>query len=258
MSNWRTIAVLITVCLCVVWCGSAAAGESIEKIAIIKGDDVRNADAKWTRFIELSTKKKVKVSLGIICESLANPSAEYKAWLTAQKAGGMVEFWNHGWDHKQWADGAKKVSEFGGSGYAHQKEHLTKAQEAAEKVLGAAPIAFGTPFNSFDADTSPVVGEDQRIRLVFCYKDPQIKGVVPALMALRGEPDGTGKPNAAKFAEEYAKKKGQVTFAAIQFHPAAFGDAQLEEYGKTLDILLADGWTFMVPSEYAAQGAKKD
>jgi peptidoglycan/xylan/chitin deacetylase (PgdA/CDA1 family) len=200
----------------------------------------------------------VKVSLGIICDSLANPSAEYRAWLLAQQASGMVEFWNHGWDHKQWAEGGKSISEFGGSAYAHQKEHFVKAQEAMEKVLGAAPVAFGTPFNSFGPDTSRVLSEDPRIRLLFCYKDPRIKNVIPALMSLRGEPDGTGKPNAAKFAEEYTKKKGQLAFAAIQFHPAAFGNAQLDEYGKTLDLLLADGWTFMLPREYGAWIAKRE
>ncbi len=65
----------------------------------------------------------------------------------------------------------------------------------------------------------------------------------------RGEVDGTGKPNFAKFKAEYAQKK-QPSFSAIQFHPGYFGDEHFKEYAKILDFLLADGWTFVLPSEY--------
>jgi len=69
-------------------------------------------------------------------------------------------------------------------------------------------------------------------------------------MSLPGEPDGIGKPNATKFAAQYEKVKDDLRFAAIQFHPNAFQDASFDEYIKMLDILLNDGWVFMLPHEY--------
>lgn len=68
-------------------------------------------------------------------------------------------------------------------------------------------------------------------------------------MNLRSEGDPTGKSNFAKFKAEYAQKK-QPSFSAIQFYPGYFGDEYFKEYAKILDFLLADGWTFVLPSEY--------
>lgn len=71
-------------------------------------------------------------------------------------------------------------------------------------------------------------------------------------MSLRGEHDGTGKPNFEKFKEDYAKKAGpDLTFAAIQFHPMGFSEKGFQDYAAILDFLKSKGWTFMLPSEYA-------
>ncbi|MBU0908816.1 MAG: hypothetical protein KJ717_04555, partial [Proteobacteria bacterium] len=45
-------------------------------------------------------------------------------------------------------EAGKKKSEFGGSGYDHQKDHLTKTQVAGKTALGRDFIAFGSPFNA--------------------------------------------------------------------------------------------------------------
>ena len=225
------------------------------KIAIIKADDVRGPTEQWGRFIDISAQRNVKVSCGVICESLANATKEYKDWLIAHENSGFVEFWNHGWDHKKWEENGVTIKEFRGSGYAHQKKHFTDAQDILQNVLGHPPLAFGTPYNASDEDTARVLQENNSIQLFFGYQDTPFGGATSAKMALRGEPDGTGKPNAAKFAEQYNKMKDTLTFAAIQFHPNSGNfknGSGLDEYAKTLDILLNDGWTFMLPREYLA------
>jgi hypothetical protein len=75
-------------------------------------------------------------------------------------------------------------------------------------------------------------------------------------MSLRGESNGTGKPNFEKFKAEYLKQKN-LSFAAIQFHPNAFGDEHFTEYTKILDFLISEGWTFMLPTEYVAMNDQK-
>ncbi len=221
-----------------------------EKIAIIKADDVRGVTASWNRFFAISDKKGVKVSAGIICNSLLEDKKGYYQWLKSYQASGKVEFWNHGWDHKRWKDESlKERREFKGTGYDHQKKHFEDAQNIMKSILGDAPNAFGAPFNSIDANTVKVMNENTDMRLFFCYNAKGLQHKVLAPMALRGEHDGTGKPNFAKFKADYQKKK-PLKFAAIQFHPNGFRDKQFVEYTKILDFLIAEGWTFALPSEY--------
>ncbi|MCZ6674624.1 MAG: hypothetical protein O7C75_16975, partial [Verrucomicrobia bacterium] len=80
------------------------------KIAIIKADDLVKPTAKWDRFIELSSKLQVNVSIGIICDSLQEDEAGYFEWLRTQQQSGSVEFWNHGWDHKRWGQEGEWIS----------------------------------------------------------------------------------------------------------------------------------------------------
>ncbi len=226
------------------------------RIAIIKADDVRGITPKWDRFFNLSKEKGVKVSAGIICNSLQKDKKGYFNWLNKLKASGSVEFWNHGWDHKRWTTGEKKVSEFGGSGYAHQKKHFDDSQKLMKKVLGVATVAFGTPYNAVDADTVKVMNQDANMRLFFSYRAQKLKGAVIAPMSLRGESDGTGKPNFQKFKAQYIQKKN-ISFTAIQFHPNAFSEKHFSEYSKILDFLIAEGWTFMLPAEYVAMADQR-
>ncbi len=226
-----------------------------QKIAVIKADDVRGINGKWERFVKVSHERGVNPSLGVIMNSTEKPDAAYEAWLKKFGDSGKVELWNHGWDHKQWTEEGKKKSEFGNSGYDHQKEAITKSQAAAQRILGKPFAAFGSGFNAMDADTAKVLNEDTDLKLIFCYAGAPpaklLKGKILLPMELRGENDGTGKPNFAKFKEEYEKKKATVTFAALQFHPLGFSEQGFSEYTQILDFLKAEGWTFMLPGEYA-------
>jgi peptidoglycan/xylan/chitin deacetylase (PgdA/CDA1 family) len=232
-----------------------------QKIAIVKADDVRTPGGKWDRFIKISHEHGVNPSLGIILNSLEKPDAKYEEWLKKQAESGKVEFWNHGWDHRQWEEEGKKKSEFGNSGYDHQKQAIEKSQAASARVFGKPLTAFGSGFNAMDQDTAKVLNENADLKLIFCYAGAPpvkaLKGKVLLPMDLRGENDGTGKPNFAKFKEEYAKKKDTVTFAALQFHPNSFAEQGFSEYAQILDFLKAEGWTFMLPGEYAATAAPK-
>lgn len=228
-----------------------------EKIAIIKADDVTSVNPKWERFFKLAAENDVPVSAGIIAVSFEKQDGKYDEWLKKWEATGKVEFWNHGWDHRQWEEEGKKKSEFGGSGYEHQKEHLTKAQEAAKQGIGKPFTAFGSGFNAMDSDTAKALNEIPELKMIFCYpgakptKEMKDKILLP--MTLRGENDGTGKPNFAKFKEEYETKKSDpnLTFAALQFHPAGFSEQGFKDFAAIIGFMKAEGWTFKLPGEYA-------
>lgn len=227
-----------------------------DKIAIVKADDVRGLNGKWDRFIQVSQEHGANPSLGVILQSLEKPNAAYEEWLKKTAATGKVEFWNHGWDHKQWKDGELPKYEFKDSGYEHQKEALAKSQAAALRVLGQPIMAFGAGFNAIDLDTAKVLNETPELRLIFLYsgtppaKALTGKALIP--MALAGENDGTGKPNFAKFKEVYAKRNNpQLTLTALQFHPLMFTEQGFTDFAAIIDFMKAEGWTFMLPGEYA-------
>ena len=227
-----------------------------DKIAILKADDVRGLNPKWDRFIQVAQAHGANPSLGIILQSLEKPSPAYEDWLKKTAATGKVEFWNHGWDHKQWTEEGVQKYEFSNSGYEHQKEALAKSQAAALKVLGQPIVAFGAGFNAIDLDTSKALNEVPELKLIFLYlgKAPAqaLVGKVLLPMALAGENDGTGKPNFAKFKEEYAKRnRPDLTLTAIQFHPQLFSEQGFTDFAAIIDFMKAEGWTFLLPSEYA-------
>lgn len=224
-----------------------------KKIIIIKADDLTGITSPWNRFFTMSEAKGVKVSAGIICHSLEGDNKDYSDWLLKLQATGWVEFWNHGWDHKAWkTEAGNNLSEFGGSGYDHQSKHYADARNIMKDALGSTPIAFGTPYNAKDADTVSVMNEDDTLRLFFCVNVEGLsRHIVRAKMNLTGEHDGTGKPNFEKFKAHYEQYKDE-TCSALQFHPNAFSEEHFAEYAKILDLLIADGWTFMLPTEYVA------
>ncbi|QTN31653.1 polysaccharide deacetylase family protein [Akkermansiaceae bacterium] len=239
------------------------AGAATERIAIVKTDDVRTANGKWDRCFKIAHDKGIKVSAGIIADSLEKQGSAYHQWLRKWDATGMVEFWNHGWDHKRWTEGGKNKSEFGGSGYAHQIKHLEKAQAAYKNALGKDFTVFGGPFNAMDQDTAKALGKIPELKLVFCNPGAPatmaMRDRILLPMSLRGEHDGTGKPDFQKFKEDYAKKDSpNLTFAAIQFHPTGFSEKGFKDYAAILDFLKSEGWTFMLPSEYAETKRKRN
>jgi len=229
-----------------------ASDPSPQKVILIKADDMRNSKLReWERFFELVELKNVRASVGIVCDSLESDKDGYFDWLKGIAASGRIEYWNHGWDHKQWDEKEVKVSEFCKSGYEHQNLALEKSQASAEKALGTPFRCFGAPFNRIDDDTAKVLAKHTEITLVYVYGKPAgYEGKVLLPMNIRGENDGTGKPNFAKFKETYEKSGRNLTIAAVQFHPALFSDDGLQQFAQIIDFLKAEGWIFMTPSEY--------
>jgi peptidoglycan/xylan/chitin deacetylase (PgdA/CDA1 family) len=228
-----------------------------KRIAIIKADDVTGVSPKWDRFFKLAEEHGVPVSAGVIGNSFEKQDERYDEWLKKWEATGKVEFWHHGWDHRRWDEQGTYKSEFSGTGFDHQKDHLAKTQDAAKAALGKPFAAFGTPFNDMDADTAKALNAIPELKMFFCKpgaepnKDLKDKILLP--MNLSGENDGTGKPNFAKFKEVYEARKADpsLTFCAFQFHPGAFAEEGFGEFASIVDFLKTEGWTFMLPAEYA-------
>lgn len=233
------------------------AGAEPERIAIIKADDVSGIHPKWERFFKLAAEHEVPVSAGIIANSFEKQDEKYPEWLKKWDATGKVEFWNHGWDHRRWEENGAYRSEFSGTGHDHQRDHVSKVQEAGKKALGKPFAAFGSPFNDMDEDTAKALNEFPELKMVFCRPEAEpaksLKDKILLPMFVRGESDGTGKPNFVKFKEEYGTRMASapMTFCAFQFHPAVFSEEGFGEFVRIIGFLKEEGWTFMLPADYA-------
>lgn len=234
--------------------GRTAAAADLSKVVVIKADDFREKSRAWTDFVEASRAAGVKVSIGVITESVKENSPE-QVWMREQEKRGDVEFWNHGLDHRQWTENGQQVTEFQGSGLSHQRDHLARSQAELRALLGRDCTVLGTPFNGVDKDTVTAIDETPELRLFFSYTNviaERLTGVTirPMVLQIIGESDGTAKPNAEKLAATLEKRPpGPV---ALQFHPPYFDAPHLEEYKKTLAYLKAHGYTIMLPSEFVA------
>ncbi len=209
---------------------------------------------RWQRIADLAIERKIKLSIGIIANSLEGDKPAYFEWIKKLHATGLCEFWFHGYDHKAWKEGDRNVSEFQGSSYEQQKDHFVRSQSLARKKLGFAFQTFGAPFNVSDASTSRVLADDPDIK-AWLYGDranPAGKIILDRVGAVSIE-QPLFVPNADKFIEGYAKHATGRTAYTIQGHPAQWDDARWAEFVRIIDFLVQNNIPVLTPIEAAAQ-----
>jgi len=224
---------------------------------IIKADDLRSRrgaiDPRWMRFIDFIKERKIKASIGVIGESLDGDFPEYFNAVKELHATGLFEFWNHGYDHREWKEGGKRMLEFQGSTYEYQKQHLTRTNQLAREKLGFPLVTFGASFAVHDQNTVRALQEDPDIK-IWLYGKP-VKSDDPAAgkIVLDRRWDVTIEqplfvPNSQKFIEGFTKHP-DVDYFVIQGHPWRWDDAGFAEFTKIVEYALQNGAEFVTPSE---------
>ncbi len=239
---------------------------------VIKLDDVRtNASGwlseRWRRVGKLAVERKIKVSLGVIADSLEGDKPAYFDWLHEMQASGQVEFWFHGYDHAEHVIGDKKAAEFTGRSYEEQKERFVRSQELALARLGVPFKTYGPPGggNLYPSDedldvTARVLSEDP-VMSVWLYPQP---------MDARGKDlTAAGKitvlervwkvnieqplfvPNFEKFVSGYNQYAAKRRYFVIQGHPNKWDDARWAEFVKIVDYITEHKIPTVTPGELA-------
>ncbi len=220
---------------------------------MLKLDDLRSNSPGWMRTVEFLKEKNVKSSIGIICNSLEGDHPAYFEWVKSVQATGLVEFWNHGYDHREWTEGTTKMQEFKGPTYEVQKEHLSKAQQLAKEKLGITFHTFGAPFNATDDTTVKVMSEDPDVK-VFLYGKLKDMSELPHVMILDRTQMNIEKPlfvpNAWQVEHDYKILSKTRDNFVIQGHANQWDDARFEEFKKLVEYLLSQGVIFTTPYEY--------
>lgn len=234
----------------------ASAGANAPLI-VLKLDDMKAHEGKvpprWQRIAAFAVERNVKLSIGIICNSLVADNPDYFEGLKKIAASGLVEFWNHGYTHKSWMGGEVKFTEFSQSSYEKQLDSLLRGQRLAKEKLGITFGAFGAPFNATDATTARMLAEvpDIRVWLYGNINDTAGKFVARRVGSVNIEKP-VHKPNLAalmKGFESEMRKEPRPRYFVIQGHPGGWDDDKFEEFVRIVDYLAERGCKFVLPSE---------
>lgn len=224
---------------------------------ILKLDDMKHSrgeiPVQWQRVYDYAIPNEVPISVGIICNSLEGEYPNYFQGLKAWHAGGLVEFWNHGYDHKLWNVDGSRVREFHESGYEHQFAHFKTSQDLAVSKLGFDFVTFGAPYNASDEDTKRVLQEFPEIA-VWLYGP---KGESAGKMVLKRNYSvnlevKVGDVDFETFRAAFlAKPVGPLL--VLQGHPMGWDDADFASFTQIIDFLTEQGATFTLPRDCVAQ-----
>jgi len=239
-------------------------------VVIIKADDLRQISGKvhplWIRFADFIKARKIKASIGVICQTLEEATPEYAQWIKDQHASGQMEFWFHGWYHGVHAEDGKQFNEFSGRSHEDQKQRFARSQQLAKEKLGFAFRTFGPPggvgSGSFDAHTIQVMADDPDMR-VWLYPTPidapgkqlAAAGKVVILdrvwdVNIEGR---VGVPDFNRFVSGYAKHPDRKYFV-LQGHPMMWGQpGRFEEFARIIDFLLEQRAVFVTPFAYTTE-----
>ncbi len=222
---------------------------------VLKLDDLKahNGDAhpKWKEVADLAKEKNVTVTFGIIAKGMDDNATEFLAWARDFQSTGLVEYWNHGYDHAAWKADGKSLKEFKGSGYAHQKEHFERSQQLASEYLGAPFTTFGPPFGATDEDTVRVLSETPDITVWLYGKtdDSAGKVILERCWSLNIEAP-LFVPNYAAFVEGYAHNRGSEYFV-VQGHPSHWSGERWDQFVQIIDFLVEQKVHFVKASEFS-------
>ena len=239
--------------------GAVSAAES-PKVVIWKFDDVRAGEKfrlppGFKRVTDWAVKNKTVISMGVICDSFANPNADDVAWIkkNAIENGGCIEFWLHGWDHKKIkkTDGTEG-SEFNGSDLVTQKKHFKEACDIFNKTTQLTFNTFGAPYNQNDENTATAM--DDCPNLTNWFFGPKDKKRIVFGRSINMEV-ATGKVSYDKFMEAY-KAKSPTSPLVLQGHVGQWDDQSYNDFIKIADFLSKDGWIAQTPRQFA-QAPKK-
>ncbi len=224
---------------------------------ILKLDDMQHRSGKvpdtWQRVYNFAVEREIPISVGIICRSLDGETPEYFDVLKVWDASGLVEFWNHGYDHKQWSEGGVRLREFAGTSYEHQFAHLQNSQDLAQAKLGLSFVSFGAGFNSTDATTVKALEAIPAIRvwLYGQYKEPAGKLVLKRNYKVNLE-HKTGQLDLNQFQAAFSEN-ALSELLVLQGHPMLWDDAEFVVFQQIIDFLEAQNVSFILPRDCLSQ-----
>lgn len=238
---------------------------------MIKVDDFtvgksRQVSPQWQRVADLIKERKIKASIGIICDSLEADNPAYFQWIKDLHATGLVEFWLHAYEHKSWvAPDGVTYNEFDHHPYEEDLRRFARCQALAREKLGFTfhtygPPGTGAPGPSMDENAWKALAATPDLTLVYYGPMDDLGKKLESETKLRmltrvwkvNIEWPLFKPNSEQFRQGLAQYSAGRDYFCIQGHPQHWDEAGFAEFVKIVDIATEQGCTFTTPSDYAA------
>jgi hypothetical protein len=224
------------------------------QIIILKADDIRYdpehiLPLRWQTFIHYIIEQDINAGLGLIGNSLKGDHPDYFKRLRDLHNGTHFEIWHHGYDHvlKGTNEKGETYHEFSNTSLAHPLDHLQKTQDLAKEKVGITLHTFGAPGNGIDSTTCDALTHLTDIKVWF-YGNPNAH-LFNLKRTLNFEYP-THNPDFASFQKNYTP---DLPCLVLQMHPNSWDDQRFEQFDQTIQFLLNQNTTFVLPYDYYLQ-----
>lgn len=234
--------------------------EKTGPVVILKFDDLRENEGvrgAMQNVVDYITEKNAKAGIGVIGVSLEDDGTkaayydQIKGWVDS----GNIEIWSHGYYHS----GGNNGPEFNGGTYEEQLKQMTDTNQLMLDKCGVTVSTFGPPYNAMDDTTKEVLKNVPQIKTILFGQDGEgyLNLTNSVVFEQSGTVDGTWKTwlDYGKFVANFTANKDKP-YLVMQSHPLMWAQdknsTQHKIFMDQIDYLIAQGVTFMTPSEYHA------
>ncbi len=215
-------------------------------VIVLKFDDLGGNYPNFDRVAKILKEKGITGSFGLVGKNITNakPNSSLVTYMKKWVADGF-EIWSHGFYHTK--------EEFSTDSYDAQLINFGKTLDEFERTTGLKITSFGSPHNNSGRDTLIMVKDNFPEMKTFFhgYKDDNVSSVYHLRNHCALEPSGGGAPtdlNNFKIMYSYQKYNSHIF---IQTHPGGYSKSHLADLEAMIDYLIADGCTFMTPTQAA-------
>jgi len=216
---------------------------------IIKADDLAGYPGKtkaipkrWQKFVDIIEKYNIKATIGVIGNSLLFDDKEYFTWIKDYHKKGFIEFWNHGFLHRQFDfDGKKLYKEFKGTSYKYQLKLINYTNKLAKDKLGFDFVTFGSPYNAKDKNTIKALNNSD-IRYWFGI-DKKFHG-----KCISKRLDIEYPTHIINF-KQFKKNLKKYDYAILQVHPNSWDKKSFKEFEQIIKVLLKKDAIFILAKD---------
>ncbi len=234
-------------------------------VVILKADDLGEVDANWSRFIQKLIDDSICAGIGVISNNVSNVAiTEIQRINNIKQKNGypVVEFWNHGFDHKDLKPHDEQT-EFFNTNFNYQHAHFNLAQHFFTDSLHITSHTFGAPHNRTQLITEKVIEKFSEINVWQNYgktekyshtdwKDPKYNVIhdTDQRIILSIDYLSLHNLNIGDIEKNYAIDS-KKPYIVIQIHPAAWNDEIFQKFETIVQFYKqSHRATFMTPNQY--------
>jgi len=211
---------------------------------IIKADDLAGYPGKnkiipqrWQRFVDIIKKYNIKANIGIIGNSLLFDDYGYFNWI--KENSNYIEYFNHGFLHRQFHFDGDTYQEFCGTSKEYQLKLINYTNKLVKEKVGIELTSFGAPYNATDKNTSIALHNTNIKTAYFLSHDFNGKNLTDRIDI----EIPVHCPNFTEFQKTFFQKE----YAVIQVHPNSWEEKYFIEFEKMINFL--NGYEFVFAKE---------